>query len=141
MVALAPFVFPPELRASLQAMVAAIEAGDQEPRRRLLVNRLFPPTSDRKLVEDVLALMLAVPSRVAASAMRRVLTFDGPAMAAQCTVPTLHLATTPPLNPPHLLSQWLPTVVHGWTVGAGVFGQIEVPDQVNAVEGILRHHV
>jgi hypothetical protein len=121
-------------------MVAAIEAGDQEP-RRFIVNRLFLPTPDRKFVEDVLAVMLAVSGHVAAIAMRGALAFDGPAVAAQCTVPTLHLATTPPLNPPHLLSQWLPTVVHGWTVGAGVFSQIEVPDQVNAMEGILRHHV
>jgi pimeloyl-ACP methyl ester carboxylesterase len=111
MVAPAPFVFPPELRASLEEMVAAIEAGNQEPRRQFIVNRLFRPTSDRKLVEEVLAVMMAVPSHVAANAMRGVLAFDGPAVAAQCTVPALHLATTPPLNPPHLLSQWLPTVV------------------------------
>jgi pimeloyl-ACP methyl ester carboxylesterase len=142
MVAPAPFVFPPELRANLEAMVAAIEAGNQEPRRQFIVNRLFRPTSDRKLVEDVLAVMLAVPSHVAANAMRGVLAFDGPAVAAQCKVPALHLATTPPSNPPHLMSQWLPTVVHGWTVGSGVFSQLEVPDQVNAmIEGFLRHHV
>jgi len=142
MVAPAPFVFPPELRASLEAMVAAIEAGNQEPRRQFIVNRLFLPTSDRKLVEDVLAVMMAVPSHVAASAMRGVLAFDGQAVAAQCKVPALHLVTTPPANPPHRMSQWLPTVVHGWTVGAGVFSQIEVPDQVNAmIEGFLRHHV
>ena len=142
MVAPAPFVFPPELRASLEAMVAAIEAGNQEPRRQFIVNRLFLPTSDRRLVEDVLAVMMATPSHVAASAMRGVLAFDGPTVAAQCQVPALHLATTPPSNPPHLMSQWLPTVVHGWTVGAGVFSQLEVPDQVNAmIEGFLRHHV
>jgi pimeloyl-ACP methyl ester carboxylesterase len=143
MVAPAPFVFPPELRASLEAMVAAIEPGNQEPRRQFIVNRLFLPTSDRKLVEDVLAVMLAVPSHVAASAMRGTLAFDGPVVAAQCTVPALHLvATSPPRNPPHLMSQWLPTVVHGGTVGAGVFSQLEVPDQVNAmIEGFLRHHV
>ena len=32
--------------------------------------------------------------------------------------------------------------VNGWTVGAGHFNMIEVPDQVNAmIEGFLRHHV
>jgi pimeloyl-ACP methyl ester carboxylesterase len=138
----APFVFPPELRAGIEAMVAAIEAGDQEPCRQFIANHLFLPTSDRKLVEDVLAVMLAAPSHVAASAMRGILAFDGPAVAAQCKVPTLHLAATSPLNPPHRMSQWLPTVVHGWTVGAGHFNQLEVPDQVNAmIEGFLRHHV
>src|SRR5919109_4624293 len=139
----APFVFPPERRAGLEAMVAAIEAGNQEPRRQFIVNRLFLPTSDRKLVEDVLAVMLAAPSHVAASAMRGALAFDGPAVAAQCKVPALHLvAASPPLNPPHLMAQWLPTVVHGWTVGAGVFSPLEGPDQVNAmIEAFLRHHV
>ena len=115
----APFVFPPEFREGLAAMVAAIEAGNQEPRRQFIADHLFLPTSDRKLVEDVLAVMLAAPSHVAASAMQGILAFDGPAVAAQCKVPALHLAATPPLNPPHLMSQWLPTVVHGWTVGAG----------------------
>jgi pimeloyl-ACP methyl ester carboxylesterase len=93
-------------------------------------------------VEDVLAAMLAAPSHVAASAMRGSLAFDGPAVAAQCKVPALHLAATPPINPPHLMSQWLPTVVNGWTVSAGHFSQLEVPDQVNAmIEGFLRHYV
>jgi pimeloyl-ACP methyl ester carboxylesterase len=138
----APFVRPPELRAGTEAMVAAIEVGNQEPRRQFIANRLFLPTSDRKLLEDVLAVMLAAPSHVAASAMRGDHAFDGPAVAAQCKVPALHLAATPPLNPPHLMSQWLPTVVNGWTVGAGHFNQLEVPDQVNAmIEGFLRHHV
>ncbi len=138
----APIVRPPELRAATEAMVAAIEAGNQEPRRQFIMNRLFLPTSDRKLVEDVLAVMLATPSHVAASAMRGDVAFDGPAVAAQCKVRALHLAATSPLNPPHLMSQWLPTVVNGWTVGARHFNQLEVPDQVNAmIEGFLRHHV
>jgi pimeloyl-ACP methyl ester carboxylesterase len=124
----APFVFAPEQRAGVEAMVAAIEARDQEPRR--------------KFMEDVLAVMLATPSHVAASAMRGDLAFDGPAVAAQCTVPALHLAATPPFNPPHRMSEWLPSVVNGWTVGAGHFNQLEVPDQVNAmIEGFLRHYV
>jgi pimeloyl-ACP methyl ester carboxylesterase len=138
----APLVFPPELRAGVEAMAAAIEAGNQEPRREFIANRLFLPTSDRRLVEDVLAVMMAAPSHVAASAMRGILAFDGQAAAAQCQAPALYLAATPPLNPPHLISQWLPTVVHGWTVGAGHFNQLEVPDQVNAmIEAFLRHYV
>ena len=137
----APFVVSPELRAGIEAMVAAIEAGNQELRQQFIVNR-FLSTSDRRLIEDVQAAMLAAPSHVAASTMREVLTFDGPAVAAQCKVPALHLAATPPRNPPHLMSQWLPTVVNGWTVGAGHFSQLEVPDQVNAmIEGFLRHYI
>jgi pimeloyl-ACP methyl ester carboxylesterase len=137
----APFVVSPELRAGIEAMVAAMEAGNQELRRQFIAN-MFLPTSDRQLVEDVQAVMLAAPSHVAASTMREGVAFDGPALAAQCKVPALHLAATPPRNPPHLMSQWLPTVVNGWTVGAGHFSQLEVPDQVNAmIEGFLRHYV
>jgi hypothetical protein len=37
------------------------------------------------------------------------------------------------------MSQWLPNVVNGWTVGAGHPNQLEVSDQVNAmIEGFLR---
>jgi hypothetical protein len=37
---------------------------------------------------------------------------------------------------------WLPNVVNGWTVGAGHFNMMEVPDQVNSMIGaFLRHHV
>jgi pimeloyl-ACP methyl ester carboxylesterase len=83
MVEPAPLVRPPELRAGCEAMVAAIETGDQEPRRRFIEN-MFLPTSDRRLVDDVLAVMMAAPSHVPASAMRESLAFNGPAVAAQC---------------------------------------------------------
>jgi hypothetical protein len=40
------------------------------------------------------------------------------------------------------MSQWLPEVVQGWTVGAGHFNMMEVPEQVNSmIEGFLRHHL
>jgi pimeloyl-ACP methyl ester carboxylesterase len=138
----APFAFSPELRAAVETMVAAIEAGNQEPCRQFIRDHLFLPTSDRRLVEAVLEGMLAAPAHVAANAMRGALEFDARAAAARCKVPALHLAATPPLNPPHLMSEWLPNVVNGWTVGAGHFNQLEVPDQVNAmIEGFLRHYV
>jgi pimeloyl-ACP methyl ester carboxylesterase len=70
------------------------------------------------------------------------MTFDARAAAAACKVPALHLAATPPLNPPHLMSEWLPNVVNGWTVGAGHFNQLEAPDQINAMtEGFLWHYI
>lgn len=136
-----PFARAPEAREAVVAMVDAIEAGNQELRRRFVEN-FFLPTSDPKLVQDVVAVMMAAPPHVAASAMRGILAFDGPAVAARCHVPVLHLAGTPGLNAPHLMSQWLPTVVNGCTVGAGHFNQLEVPDQVNSmIEGFLRHYV
>jgi pimeloyl-ACP methyl ester carboxylesterase len=137
----APLVIPPELRQGVEGMVGAIEAGDQEPRRQFITDHLFLPTSDKALVGRVLKAMMAAPGHVAANAMKGVLTFDGPGVASRCTVPALHLMATPPLNPPHLMSQWLPKVVQGWTVGAGHFNMMEVPDQVNSmIEGFLRHH-
>ena len=40
------------------------------------------------------------------------------------------------------MSQWLPTVINRWTVGAGHFSQLEVPEQVNAmIEAFLRCYV
>jgi pimeloyl-ACP methyl ester carboxylesterase len=138
----APLVFPPELRTAIEQMAADIEAGNQASRRQFITDHLFLATSDRSLVESVLETMLAAPPHVAANAIRGILEFDGRAAAAQCKVPALHLAATPPLNPPHLMSEWLPQVVNGWTVGAGHFNQLEVPDQVNAmIEGFLRHYV
>jgi hypothetical protein len=87
-------------------------------------------------------LRLAAPAQVATNAMRGALDFDARAAAAMCKVPALHLAATPPLNPPYLMSKWLPDVVNGWTVGGGRFNQLEVPDQVNAmIEGFLRHYL
>jgi len=137
----APFVPSPELRSAIEAMVAAIEVGNQDPRPRFTKN-MFLPTSDRNLVQTVLDGMLAAPSHVAVNAIRGALEFDACAAAALCKVPALHLAATPPLNPPHLMSEWLPNVVNGWTLGAGHFNQLEVPDQVNAmIEGFQRHYL
>jgi pimeloyl-ACP methyl ester carboxylesterase len=137
----ASLVPPPERRATLEAMATAIEAGNHEPLRQFIEN-MFLPTSDRRLVENIMAVMLTAPDHVAVNAMRGVLEFDGRAAAALCKVPALHLAATPQRNPPHLMSEWLPNVVNGCTVGAGHFNQLEVPDQVNAmIEAFLRHYV
>jgi pimeloyl-ACP methyl ester carboxylesterase len=138
----APLVIPPELRQGVEAVVGAMEAGDQEPRRQFIAGHMFLPTSDKTLVDRVVKVMMAAPAHVAANAMKGVLAFDGPGVAARCTVPALHLMATPPLNPPHLMAQWLPKVVQGWTVGAGHFNMMEAPDQVNSmIEGFLRHHL
>jgi pimeloyl-ACP methyl ester carboxylesterase len=137
----APLVSPPARHGALEAIAAGIEAGNHEPCREFIKN-MFLPTSDKRLVEDVMAVMLSAPSHVAAEAIRGTLAFNGRAVADQCKVPALHLAATPPRNPPHLMSEWLPNVVNGWTVGAGHFNQLEVPDQVNAmIEAFLRHYL
>lgn len=137
-----PFAPPPDARAGMEAIADAIEAGNQEPRREFIRNHLFLPTSDPMVVANVLQTMMGAPSHVAASALRGILAFDGPGMAAQCKVPTLHLAGASPWNPPHLMSQWLPNVIHGQTVGAGHFNQLEAPDQVNLmIDNFMRHYM
>lgn len=138
----APFISSPERLAAIEVLISTIEAGDQEQWRQLLRQRYFLPTSDKNIMENVLKVMMAAPTHVAVNAMRGIQEFEGLTAAARCRVPALHLAATPPLNPPHLMSEWLPHVVNGWTVGAGHFNQLEVPGQVNAmIEGFLRHHV
>ncbi len=137
-----PFVASPDLRAGFEAVADAIEAGNQEARRGFISNNLFLPTSDPIFVERVLRVMMQAPGHVAANGLRGILAFDGPAVAANCEVPALHIVTASPLNPPHLMSQWLPNVVHGQTVGAGHFNQLEAPDQVNSmIESFTRHYV
>lgn len=137
-----PFALPPDVRAGFEAIADAIEAGNQEPRREFIKNNLFLPTSDPMFVENVLRIMMAAPSHVAANGLRGIVAFDGPAVAARCQVPVLHLAAASPFNPSHLMSQWLPNVVHGQTVGAGHNNQLEAPDQVNLmIENFIRHYV
>jgi pimeloyl-ACP methyl ester carboxylesterase len=124
----ASLVSPPERRVALEAVAAGIEAGDHESCRQFIKGR-----NDGDVVR-------AEPC--GCRCHKGALEFDGRAVAAQCKVPALHLAATPPRNPPHLMSEWLPNVVNGWTVGAGHFNQLEVPDQVNAmIEAFLRHYV
>lgn len=133
-------VYSPDRHSVVEAVAAGIEAGDHEPRTQWVKN-MFLPTSDRRLMAEVLAVMLSAPPQ-AASAVRGVLEFDARAAAALCKVPTLHLAASPLRMPPPSIREWLPNIVEGCTVGAGHFNQLEVPDQVNAmIEGFLRHYV
>jgi pimeloyl-ACP methyl ester carboxylesterase len=137
-----PAPFSADVRAAMEAIASATEGGNQEPRRQLIAKTMFLATSDPKLVERVLAVAMSAPNDVAAKAFRAMIAFDGAEAAARCKVPALHIAGTPPLNPPHLMKKWLPGVVQGWTVGAGHFNQLEAPDQVNSmIDGFLRHYV
>jgi hypothetical protein len=84
----------------------------------------------------------AAPPHVAASAIKGALEFDCQTAAALCKVPALHLAASPPRMLPYSITEQLPNLINGCTVGSGHFNQLEVPDQVNAmIEGLLRHYV
>jgi pimeloyl-ACP methyl ester carboxylesterase len=133
--------FSPERRTAIEAIAAGIDAGDQQPRAQFIKN-MFLPTSDRQLVENVTAAMLAAPPHVAANAMRGLLAFDCEAAAPLCKVPVLHLAASPLRIPPQSIMERLSNFVSGCTVGAGHFNQLEVPDQVDAmIEAFLRHYL
>ena len=134
-------VFSVENRTAIEAVAAGIEGGDKGPRIRFIEN-MFLPTSDRRLLEYVLAVMLTAPPHVAGAAMKGALEFDCQAAAALCKMPALHLAASPPRMLPPSVTERLPNLVNGCTVGAGHFNQLEVPDQVNAmIEAFLRHYV
>src|SRR4029450_13652877 len=115
----APLAFPADLRGGIEGLVGAIEAGDQDPRRQFIAERLFLPTSDRKMVDEVLQVMMAAPAHVASAAMRGILAYEGTKAAARCKVPALHIAATAPLNPPHQMTEWMPAVTNGGTGGGG----------------------
>jgi pimeloyl-ACP methyl ester carboxylesterase len=129
----APLQFPAELGVRVEAALAASERGDQEPRRQFIENALFLPSSPPELRRRIVEEMTAAPAPVAVAAMRAMLAFDGPSVAARCRVPVLHLAAAPELNPPHRMAEWLPDAVIGMTVGAGHFNMLEAPAQVNSM--------
>lgn len=126
----APFLWSPEFISLLTNMADSSEAGNQQPRRDF-INMLFLPTSPADLKARIVDEMSSAPAHVAAGAMRGLLAYDGVAVAKKVSLPALHIAATPPLNPPHMMAEWLPHAVNGWTVGAGHFNMLEAPNQVN----------
>lgn len=138
----ASFVRSESTIEEIQRLISAIETGDVELHRKFIEEHRFLPTSDKGLVSRITSVMVSTPPHVAANAMRDLLAFDAIGVARRCAVQCLHIAGTPPLNPPHLMSQWLENVVNGWTVGAGHFNQLETPDQVNLmIEAFIKHYV
>jgi len=138
----APFVPTKDRKKSSEKLIASIEAGETEPQRLLIASRYFLPSSSKRILNQVRDAMMSSPAHVAIEALRGIVSFNVLEIVDRCKVPALHLAATPPLNPPHLMSEWMPSVVNGWTVGAGHFSQLEVPDQVNAmIEAFFRNYV
>lgn len=137
-----PFEASKERLVRVEQLLRDIEEGNIDTYRRLLAGSFFLPSSDPDLVEDILEIMTGSPPYVAASALRGIRDFQALEAAKRVTVPSLHLAVTPPLNPPNRMAEYLPGVINGWTVGSGHFSQLEVPGQVNAMIGAFyRHYV
>ncbi len=100
---------------------------------RGLIESFFHPGASPGIREQVLAEMLGAPKETRVRCWEAIYGFDGPSVLPRVRCPVLHVAATPPLNPPHLLAERIEQVVTGWTVGAGHFNQLEVPEQVNAM--------
>jgi pimeloyl-ACP methyl ester carboxylesterase len=138
----ASLVRKPATVATRVAMLEAMKAGDQGPQRDFIDRTMFLPSDDPQRKEQIIADMLATPVNVAVAAMESIHAFDGPAVAARCLVPSLHIGAARPLNPMNTFEQHLGGVVSGQTVGAGHFNQILVPAQVNdMIERFATIHV
>jgi pimeloyl-ACP methyl ester carboxylesterase len=123
-------------------MLEAMRAGDQGPQRAFVDRFMFLETDDPARKEEIIAGMLSTPVNVSVAAMESIHAFDGPAVAAKCRVPALHIGSARPLNPINQFEQHLEGVVSGQTVGAGHFNQILVPGQVNdMIDRFLNLHV
>ena len=96
---------------------------------------MFLLTSDRRLVEAILEVMLAAPAHVAADGIRGAPEFDGRAIAAHCKVPgsfAITQSATSGIGVAADRGQWLDR--RCWQLY-----RLEVPDQVDAmIEAFLR---
>ncbi len=109
------------------------EPGYREAAREFFERTLFLPTDDPVRKAHLVQQMVGMPQHVLASAFANTFTWDGEAVAASCTVPLLLISGATVTNDLTRLHQLCPQFVHGQTVGAGHFNQLEVPDQVNAM--------
>lgn len=105
----------------------------REGAREFFERTLFLPTDDPARKAHLIAQMTAVPQHVLASAFAHTFAWDGKAAVAACTAPLLLISGATVTNDLAHLRRLCPQLVHGQTVGAGHFNQLEVPDQVNAM--------
>jgi pimeloyl-ACP methyl ester carboxylesterase len=137
----ASLVRKPATLATRVEMLEAMKAGDLGLQRAFIDRFMFLETDDPVRKEEIIADMLLTPVNVSVAAMESIHAFDGPAIAARCQVPALHIGSARPLNPINKLEQHVKGVVSGQTVGAGHFNQILVPEQVNdMIDRFLTFH-
>ncbi len=104
---------------------------DYDSEVRKLIDSMFidadNPENRRRISEG----MAAVPRHVAASAMRSISEWDATSALTACRFPLMHITTRRPPDP--AITELVPGIMQGMTVGSGHFAQVEVPDQVNAM--------
>lgn len=128
-----PIVMPEALRSQVMPLVGALKSPQyREASQQFVSNALFIPADDPDRKAQIVEGMSAAPQHVMASAFEGIFTDLDPALQA-CQVPALNIMAAGPLCDAKRMSELCPRVVHGQTVGAGHFNQLEVPDQVNAM--------
>lgn len=132
-----PVVRPAASRAALPAFVEALEGPDYRAAVTDYVDRvLFLPTDDPERKARISASMPETPRHVMVGAIEGMRRFDPSRAAGRLRVPALYLAADEtPLNDLPRLSELVPTLLFGQTVGSGHFCQLEVPEQVNPMIG------
>jgi pimeloyl-ACP methyl ester carboxylesterase len=130
----APIVWPPDGRALAEQLIPAFQSpGYREVQRGFIEAALFAPTDNPLRKAHIVEMLCSTPQYVLTSSYEEMLNWDGAAAAQACRVPVLNLSSARSPNDSARLTELCPQVVHGQTVGAGHFNQLEVPDQVNAM--------
>ncbi len=133
-VAVESSVLPSQPAAGVASLSAALRTPDFRAAAREFFERaLFLPTDDPERKAKIVEQMAATPQHVLASAFANTVAWDGAAAATACQVPFLLISGAVVVNDLAHLMRLCPHLVHGQTVGAGHFNQLEVPDQVNAM--------
>jgi pimeloyl-ACP methyl ester carboxylesterase len=94
---------------------------------------LFIDEDDRARRAKILEQMCSAPDHVTLGCWQAIVTTDTVAAAPKVKVPALYIAAENWLTDSHKLKELCPQTKFGWTVGAGHFHQLEVPDQVNGM--------
>lgn len=129
-----PILAPKELVDRLRPLAGALHSPAYRDAARQFISNLFIPTDDQERKAKIIERVTATPQHVMASAFEQALSWDSAAAAAACKVPVLNISFAGLLLTD--LVRWrelCPQLLHGQTVGAGHFGWLEVPDQVNAM--------
>ena len=128
----APILPVPRATESALRIAAAFRGPNYRAAQREYVSRyLFLPTDDPERKARVLEVMGRAPQHVLASAFEGMFTWDGQTALAACKAPLLLISAARPAADLARIRALCPQVVHGQTVGAGHFHQLEVPEQVN----------
>jgi pimeloyl-ACP methyl ester carboxylesterase len=130
----APVVRPESMTSSRRTLAETLEGEDyKEVAARFVADALFIPTDDPELKARVVEAMSCVPQHVMVSAMKSLSLCDTAAAASTCKQPLLFISASRMIPDVARFQTLAPQVQFGWTVGAGHFNQLLVPDQVDSM--------